>query len=446
MSGCEFFGLGSWESIEGLKLGEIDIRPQWESAWVRETVTSDPAAEAIVAGYVSGLSAAGYQAGDQGVWVAAGQFPVAQYQGEIRRSAASITKVATTLAALATWGAEHRFKTLVGWQGTIKNGVLMGDLIVEGGGDPLFVWEEAIALGNTLEQMGISRVTGNLIVSNGFNMNFESNSQQSGQWLKETMNSADWDYEVERAYLEMPSGTPSPTLQIDGQVRAEFDSWRNRASGWLISHQSLPLVAVLKAMNIYSNNPMAEQIASSVGGSQAVMAKVQELTGIAPAEISLINGSGLGEENQLSPRAAVMMMQKIQDLLRAADSSGSTQDYTISDIFPIAGADGGTVTDRGIPNNAVVKTGTLAVVSALAGALPTEKKGVVWFSLLNYGAGLDSLRSRQDQVITALEREWGKATEIPPELQTTVKIGADPYRFGDIRRNLAIDQAVPVTN
>ena len=437
-SGCGALGLSPRQLSEGLKLGKVDIRPQWESAWIRETIANDPAAEAIVAGYVSGLSAAGYQAGDQGVWVAAGQFPVAQYQGEIRRSAASITKVATTLAALATWGAEHRFETLVGWQGTIENGVLIGDLIVEGGDDPLFVWEEAIALGNTLEQMGISQVTGDLVVTNGFNMNFESNSQQSGQWLKEALNSESWGYPVERAYLEMPSGTPSPTLQIDGQVRAEIDSWRNRTSCWLISHQSLPLVAVLKAMNIYSNNAMAEQVANTVGGSQGVMITVQEVTGVAPEEISLINGSGLGEENQISPRAAVVMMQKIQDLLRSSGSSASTQSYTISDIFPIVGADGGTVTDRGIPNNAVVKTGSLAVVSALAGALPTQNKGVVWFSLLNYGSGLDNLRSRQDQVLTALERQWGKATEIPPELQTTVQIGIDPYRFGDARRNLPI--------
>ena len=237
----------------------------------------------------------------------------------------------------------------------------------------------------------------------------------------------------------MPSGTPAPKLQIDGQVRAEADSWRNRASGWLISHQSLPLVAVLKAMNIYSNNAMAEQVANTVGGSQGVMIKVQEITGIAAEEISLINGSGLGEENQISPRAAVLMMQKIQDLLRASASSSSAQGYTISDIFPIAGADGGTVTDRRIPNNAVVKTGSLAVVSALAGALPTQNNGVVWFSLLNYGSGLDNLRSRQDQVLTALESQWGKATEIPPELQTTVQIGTDPYRFGDIRRNLSVN-------
>lgn len=441
------FGFRQWQPVKGLDLGSVDIRPAWESAWVRETIANDPAAEAIVSRYLSGLSASGYYPEQQGIWVAEGQFPVAQYQGNIPRSAASITKVATTLAALATWGPMHRFETLVGWQGTIEEGVLNGNLIIEGGDDPLFVWEEAIALGNTLQKLGIRRVTGNLIVANGFNMNFETSSASSGLLLKQALNAPEWDYAIARSYEEMAPGTPQPTLQIEGQVQITSDSFKHQASGWFIRHESLPLVAVLKAMNIYSNNVMAEQLASALGGSEAVMSKVEEVTDISPSEISLSNGSGLGEENKMSPRAAVTMLQKIQSVLRsstnesASGSAGDTpQNFTISDIFPIAGSDGGTVTDRGLPQNAVVKTGTLAVVSALAGALPTQKRGVVWFSVLNYGAGLDGLRSQQDQVISALEKQWGKATEIPLELQTTVRIGADPYKFGDERRNQTIYQ------
>jgi len=40
--------------------------------------------------------------------------------------------------------------------------VLQGDLIITGSGDPFLVWEEVIALGNSLNQLGIKRVTGNL--------------------------------------------------------------------------------------------------------------------------------------------------------------------------------------------------------------------------------------------------------------------------------------------
>ena len=115
-----------------------------------------------------------------------------------------------------------------------------------------------------------------------------------------------------------------------------------------------------------------------------------------------------------------------------------SHNLTISDIFPVAGADGGTIVDRNLPSNAVVKTGSLAVVSALAGALPTQNKGIVWFSLINYGNGLDALRSRQDQVLSELEQQWGKAPSIPPELQTTVVIGQAPYQFGNPERNIPV--------
>jgi len=438
------FGFKRWQPIKSLSLGSVDIRPSWESAWVRERLAADPAAEAIVASYLAGLSSAGYERDQQGVWIASGPFPVAQYQGEVPRSAASLTKVATTLAALATWGPTSHFETLIGWQGQIENGVLIGDLIVEGGEDPLFVWEEAIALGNTLQQLGIRQVSGNLIVTSNFTMNFETSPAESGQLLKQAMNVSEWDYAVERSYLEMPTGTPQPSIAISGQVQVSPNSLKNQASGWLVSHQSLPLIAILKAMNIYSNNPMSEQVANTLGGPAAVMRKVTEASGIAANEISIVNGSGLGEENRISPRATVTMMQTIQTLLRAS-TDNPAQNFTVSDIFPIAGADGGTVQDRGLPQNAVVKTGTLAVVSALAGAFPTQNNGVVWFSLLNYGSGLDTLRSRQDQVLSALEKQWGRAAELPPELQTTVRIGVAPYQFGDSRRNQIIDNPADKT-
>lgn len=431
LSGC--LGLSSWDGVETLNLGAVDIRPQANSVWIREMLSNDPAAKEIVASYVSRLSAAGYESGRQGVWVSVGPFPVANNQGTTPLPAASLTKIATTLAALSTWNPSHRFETLVGWQGAFDTttGTIKGDLVIEGADDPLFVWEEAIALANTLNQLGVRRVTGDLIVTGSFTMNFETSANKSGLLLQQAFDASKWDDEVEVAYQNLAAGTAMPQIQIDGNVKTDPRSRRNQVSGWLIRHDSLPLVAVLKAMNIYSNNPMAEQMAQTVGGPTAIVNKIETATGIPPGELKLINGSGLGEANQISPRAAVVMLQKIQEILQS-------QGLTISDIFPVAGADGGTIVDRGLPANAVVKTGSLAVVSALAGAVPTEDKGIVWFSLINYGAGLEALRSRQDQVISALEQQWGRAAGIPPELQTTVVIGQAPYQFGSPERNLSI--------
>ncbi len=436
LSGLLSLGLGlglssrGWQPSMSLNLSAVDIRPQWESAWLKNLIADDPVAKTIVSNYLSGLSSAGYLLDEQGVWVAAGQFPMAQHQGNIRKPAASITKVATTLAALETWGPAYQFETLVGWRGQFKNGVIEGDLIVEGSHDPLFVWEEAIALGNALQQMGVRRVTGDLIIAGDFTMNFEPNAGNSGQMLKQAMNAADWDDPVLTAYQNLPPQTPQPAVQIDGQVKVSSMSLKSEVSGWLVRHSSLPLVAVLKAMNIYSNNAMAEQIAQTLGGPEVVMSE-SEAVGVSASEISLTNGSGLGETNQISPRAVVTMLQEIQKILQV-------NRLTISDIFPIVGTDGGTVQNRNLPNNAVVKTGTLAVVSALAGAVPTEKKGIVWFSLLNYGSDLDGLRMRQDQVISAIEQQWGKAAAVPVELRTTVVIGQGAYRFGDQQRNQPI--------
>ncbi len=429
--GAGLFGplfASKWETVHGLDLASVDLRPDWESAWIRDTIAGDPAANAIVSGYLSGLTASGYLGDEQGVWVSSGLYPVAQHQGDTPRPAASLTKIATTLASLSTWGPDHQFNTLVGFRGELSDGVVNGDLIVEGGDDPLFVWEEAIALGNTLQQLGIRRVTGDLIVAGNFTMNFESDPGQSGLMLKRALNEADWDYEVEGSYQSFPAGLPRPAIQIAGQVKRDPNSWRNKADGWLVQHSSLPLVAVLKAMNIYSNNVMAQQLADTLGGPSAMVSKVESAAGVLPGELKLVNGSGLGEENQMSPKAAVTMFRQIQAELRPSN-------YTISDIFPIVGADGGTVQDRGLPKNAVVKTGTLAVVSSLAGAFPTKDKGIVWFSLLNYGSGLDGLRGSQDRVLSSLEQQWGQADGIPPELKTTVRIGEAPYQFGDSQRN-----------
>ena len=84
------FGMGigmglfgpKWEKVQGLDLASVDLRPNWESAWIRDTIANDPAANAIVSGYLSGLTASGYLGDEQGVWVSSGIYPLAQNQGD----------------------------------------------------------------------------------------------------------------------------------------------------------------------------------------------------------------------------------------------------------------------------------------------------------------------------------------------------------------------------
>lgn len=417
-----------WQPIASIDLAAIDIRPTWDSPWLLQRLASDPAAEVILNGYITDLTGLGFATGQQSVAVNVGRYPVARHQSSRRLPAASLTKVATTLAALETYGVNHQFETLVGWRGTLSNGILQGDLIIKGAYDPLFVWEEGIALGNTLQQLGIQQVTGKLIVIDQFVMNFNTDPLASGEMLKQSMNSAIWDWEVDKQYATLPTGTPKPTLQVQGPVQVVSAApIIEQTSGWLVRHKSLPLAVILKAMNIYSNNVMAEMI-SNLSGGPANVVKIAEQVGVAPGEISLINGSGLGEDNQLSAQAVIVLMRAIQARLQ-------TQNLNFADLFPVSGTDVGTLIDRRLPANASVKTGSLAVVSALAGAFPTEQKGTVWFAVINYGSGLETLRTQQDRLLAALEQQWGKANQVPQQIKATLQFNQGNYRLGDSKRN-----------
>ena len=62
---------------------------------------------------------------------------LASVNGEKSMTPASIVKLYTSAAALAYLGDDFRFKTVLGYTGTIeKNGTLNGDIVVVGGGDP----------------------------------------------------------------------------------------------------------------------------------------------------------------------------------------------------------------------------------------------------------------------------------------------------------------------
>lgn len=77
---------------------------------------------------------------------------------------ASVTKLATASAVLQKLGPSFKFQTTLWSGGTVKNGVLTGDLILKGGGDPGFVSETMWFLVNELQRTGIKRIEGNVVV------------------------------------------------------------------------------------------------------------------------------------------------------------------------------------------------------------------------------------------------------------------------------------------
>jgi len=424
-----------WLEMAGMDQGGLNAslldNLETELSEVAFSQQPDPVAEAVVQQYLNRLSAKGLSKDLQGVWVQSSWVPLTKNSGTTPLPAASLTKIATSLASLQVWRPEHRFETLVGVTGPIVGGVVQGDLVITGNGDPFFIWEEAIALGNTLNQMGIRGVTGNLIIAGNFYMNYEVDPLKVGQLLKQALNSTSWNEEIIAQYSRMTPGTAKPQVLIAGNVVSQFGGANSTI---IIRHQSLALVEILKQMNIYSNNLMAEILAANVGGAATVRQLASQASGVPIDEIRLINGSGLEPENQISPRAVVGMFMALARYLQDTN-------ITVADLFPIAGIDTqGTLETRKIPVSTPVKTGTLSDVSALAGVLPTRDRGLVWFAIINRGTDLDGLRADQDLLLQQFVNQWG-SPEALPEL---IKPHIDSHRpgIGDSNRNQILVQTV----
>lgn len=381
--------------VERDPLAPVQMLSWHEAALFRLPPEPDPVAEAAVQQYLADLRTHGIAASNQGIWIESAWSRMATHQGTVPLSAASLTKVATTLAALETWGADHQFETRIATTASVRDGVLQGDLIVVGGGDPLFVWEDAIALGNALNQLGIRRVAGDLVIVGDFAMNFQSDPSVAARLLMQALDARRWPAEAIAQFQLLPAGTPRPQVAIAGSVRAgQFPP----TPRWLLRQRSLRLWEILKHMNVYSNNSVAQMLATQIGGAAVVSRIAIEVAGVAPDEIQLINGSGLGVDNRLSPRAACQLLKAIHRHLHA-------QPLTLASLFPVAASDReGTIRDRALPPSVAVKTGTLWNVSALAGAIPV-RDDLIYFAVINQGTPLETFRRQQDQLVQRLAQQ-----------------------------------------
>ncbi len=379
----EFFSsslLGFWLKIT--RVPDLPLPRQSISARYFTLQPPDAQRDRLVGSYLSGLGQQGMVAQKQGLWLQTDEDLLVDHRGQQLQTPASLTKVATTLAALKTWGATHQFKTELWATGSVSDGVLKGDLHLQGNGDPLFVTTEAIALATQLNTLGIRKITGQLIISGAFAFNLDTNLQTAGEQLKATWAAA------------------KPSVVIEGSVvsQAQPESHVGRP---LLSHTSLPVADILKMMNVYSSNRIAEALTAQMGGAEVLQKIALETGRIAPQEILLKNGSGLGQDNKLSPRAVVGLFQAVQVELQR-------HQLGLGNVFPVMGQDQGTVKERKMPATTIVKTGTLWNISGLAGVLQTQRYGTVWFAVMNSGNDFtDEFRKEQDNFLKRLAQHWG---------------------------------------
>ena len=84
------------------------------------------------------------------------------------RNPASVMKILTTLVALDVLGPAYRWDTNIYLLGDVEQGVLKGDVLIQGTGDPVLVTDRFWKMLRTLRQAGVENIDGNLLLDDSY--------------------------------------------------------------------------------------------------------------------------------------------------------------------------------------------------------------------------------------------------------------------------------------
>jgi D-alanyl-D-alanine carboxypeptidase/D-alanyl-D-alanine-endopeptidase (penicillin-binding protein 4) len=365
---------------------------------------------------------------------------------------ASVMKLFTTYAGLSLLGPDHVWRNRVYTDGPVRDGVLQGNLVVRGSGDPKLVVERLQELLAQVRAAGVREVRGDIVLDrsvfdvrersepfddeplrpynvgpDGLLLNFKAvvykftPDAASGQVqvrfepplagfsaptqlpLSQT-SCSDWRRQLQADFSqplqvrftgrypascgerEWPVAYPEPEAyaprvmqalwlgaggQLTGQVRYGA---RPASARLLLEAPSLPLSEIIKDINKFSNNVMAQQLyltlSSELGAPGRFEASRLRLSqwwrkGFAGHDEPVLdNGSGLSRSERSTAQA-------LTALLQAAHASPNTRHFV--DSLSIAGVDGtaARLKDRSpqspVIGNAWLKTGSLRDVASVAG-------------------------------------------------------------------------------
>lgn len=90
------------------------------------------------------------------------------HRAQVPMNPASVMKLITTYAALDLLGPAFTFHTDVLTTGELAGGVLDGDLVIRGGGDPKLTYERLWQIANQLRVRGVREIRGDLVLDRGY--------------------------------------------------------------------------------------------------------------------------------------------------------------------------------------------------------------------------------------------------------------------------------------
>ena len=92
---------------------------------------------------------------------------IEQHNGAMPQPPASVAKVMTALYGLEGLGGGYRFRTRVVVTGPVKDGVVEGDLVLVGSGDPTLDTDRLADMARAVAEAGIKKVRGRFVVASG---------------------------------------------------------------------------------------------------------------------------------------------------------------------------------------------------------------------------------------------------------------------------------------
>lgn len=296
---------------------------------------------------------------------------------------ASVMKAVTTASLLNAAGPQWRYSTAAYIDGSVRDGVLNGNLIIVGSGDPSlnsrceplsanFVDEIVTAL----KGKNINRIQGRIIIDqSAFEEPCVPPSWQQGD-LKYSYgtgchglnfeNNATGDKSVSNpsAIFEqrLLNSLRSKGIQLDSEVIAQG----NRRK--LMGHVSPPLADIMTSCMMRSDNMFAESLLRTYAlrkgekGATDVAAGLEtdywKGRGLPMEGVRIVDGSGLSRENRLTARFLASVLKEMADNV----------DY--ASFFPLAGQEGTLkkfLADTPLATYIALKTGSMKGVQCYAG-------------------------------------------------------------------------------
>ena len=357
---------------------------------------------------------------------------------------ASNMKIITSAAALTLLGPEYRYRTTFLTDGPVRDSLLDGNLLVIGRGDPTVsdrmrgtATTVMDALADSLRAHRIRQISGSLArVGNafpdsiyGYGWEWDDLGEYYGAGVDElifnegmaptrlrpppdTVRDSLYSGPAKnpaKAYLDaFHDALVRKSIRMDGPVRGDSIFPMPFKIDTLFVLVSPPLREILPAMMKASQNQIAEILLRTIGlergglGTADSARKIvgQQLLawGVQPDGFVIRDGSGLSDQDLLTPETIVRVLDRIQR---------DTAFAAFYNSMPIAGVDG-TIDTRmkGTPaeGNVHAKTGTLAKARSLSGYVTTADGERLIFSILanNTTAPGSTVTRVADEIAAAL--------------------------------------------